>query len=69
MESSLAELVSEEMDVNVMKINSLLQIKSEEDSIKYQFEGFKKYQLTFTRISFIMGILQIAVIIINIVYI
>ena len=52
-----------------MKINNFLQIKSEEDSIKYQFEGFKKYQVTFTRIFFIITLLQICVVVINIVYI
>ena len=57
------------MDVNIMKINNFLQIKSEEDSIKYQFEGFKKYQVTFTRIFFIITLLQICVVVINIVYI
>ena len=69
METSLAELVAEEMDVNIMKINSTLQIKNEEDGIKYQFQRFKKYQVTFTRTFLIMTILQIAIIIINVTYV
>lgn len=69
MESSLAELIAEELDANILKINRFLEIKNEEDRIKFSFQGFKKYQLTFTRSFLIMVVFQILLIFIKTFYI
>ena len=69
MESSLAELIAEEVDANILKINRFLEIKNEEHRIKFCFQGFKKYQLTFTRSFLIMVVFQLLLIFIKTFYV
>lgn len=62
----MQEIVSSELDINKLRINSYLSLKKEEENIKFLSQRIPKNKATFLKLNVIMGVAYLVLLILDI---